>query len=94
MNWNPVTHPKCKYCGKEKSSHRAKSLNCPLGMKTRIGYTQYSNEQSYEPKQYKNNKISDVCQEFLNEGRIISHDPMTDDGETYHCSQCGLKLIS
>jgi len=91
-NWSLVTPPKCKHCGKDKGSHRAKSLGCPVGMKTRIGYTQYSNEQFYEPIKSKNEKKTDLCNSFLDEGRIISHDPVTEDGIEYYCSQCDVKL--
>ena len=32
---------KCKLCGKARGNHRAKTLECPSGAKTRIGYTQF-----------------------------------------------------
>jgi hypothetical protein len=35
---------KCKLCGKERGKHKAVTLQCPIGMKSRIGYTSYSNQ--------------------------------------------------
>lgn len=32
---------KCRHCKKVKGFHKADSLECPMGMKTRIGYTRY-----------------------------------------------------
>jgi hypothetical protein len=32
---------KCKNCGKIKDYHRAKTLECPSGTKTRIGYISF-----------------------------------------------------
>lgn len=34
----------------------------------------------------------EVCPEWLAEGRIIVHEFITDDGETYFCSQCSVML--
>ncbi len=48
MNLNPYLI-KCKHCKKVKGLHKARTLNCPEGTKTRIGYTSYS-EQTFEPK--------------------------------------------
>lgn len=33
---------KCKNCGKEEGFHKAKTKNCPMGRRTRIGYTMYA----------------------------------------------------
>lgn len=33
---------KCAYCGKTKGYHLAHTFNCPTGMKTRIGWTQFA----------------------------------------------------
>lgn len=35
---------KCKNCKKLKGHHKYKTMECPKGMKTRIGYTQYGPE--------------------------------------------------
>ncbi len=40
---------KCKNCGKLRGMHRAKTLECPTGSKTRIGYTSYSNTMTFTP---------------------------------------------
>ena len=32
---------KCMHCGKAKNMHRAFSLDCPTGKRTRIGYTTF-----------------------------------------------------
>lgn len=40
--------PKCKHCKKIKGLHQAKTLNCPLGSKTRIGYITFSKTQTFE----------------------------------------------
>lgn len=45
---------KCQLCKKEKGLHKAKTLNCPVGSKTRIGYT------SYHPTQVFTQKISEA----------------------------------
>lgn len=33
---------KCINCGKPRGEHQAKTLHCPQGSKTRIGYISYS----------------------------------------------------
>lgn len=32
---------RCKNCHKEKGSHKAKTFECPSGLKTRIGYIHF-----------------------------------------------------
>lgn len=45
---------KCKHCRKWKGEHRANTFECPVGSKTRIGYTQYGPDvYSPNPKQPK-----------------------------------------
>jgi hypothetical protein len=41
---------KCKNCGKAKGLHQAKTLACPCGSKSRIGYTSFSLTTTFEPK--------------------------------------------
>jgi hypothetical protein len=41
---------KCKNCGKAKGLHQAKTLACPSGSKSRIGYTSFSLTTTFEPK--------------------------------------------
>ena len=36
---------KCRHCGKAKNMHRAFSLDCPTGKRTRIGYTTFGPHQ-------------------------------------------------
>ena len=40
---------KCAHCGKIKGHHLAHTLNCPAGMKTRIGYTSFG-KTVFQPK--------------------------------------------
>jgi len=43
--------PKCKYCGKKKSDHLAKTANCPIGSKHKsVGYTSYHKSQTFKSK--------------------------------------------
>jgi len=37
-------------CKKNKDNHRAKDSACPIGTKTRIGYTSFHKTQKYYPK--------------------------------------------
>lgn len=40
LDGNPIVPmPKCKHCGKTRWDHRAKTLECPNGSKSRVGYT-------------------------------------------------------
>lgn len=39
---------KCKHCGKGKGVHKAQSLHCPVGMRTRVGYVQFHNRYTFE----------------------------------------------
>lgn len=41
---------KYKLCGKRRGEHKAASLHCPVGVKSRIGYTQYHNKNTYTPE--------------------------------------------
>jgi hypothetical protein len=41
---------KCKLCNKERGQHKAKTLECPVGKRTRIGHTTYSSDQTFVPK--------------------------------------------
>ncbi len=40
---------KCVHCGKAKNMHRAFTLDCPKGKRTRIGYATFGPEQ-FTPK--------------------------------------------
>lgn len=44
---------KCKHCGKSKGDHQAKSLHCPMGRKSRIGYITYDPNKTFESKSEK-----------------------------------------
>ena len=44
---------KCKHCKKIRGEHLAKTLNCPTGSKTRIGYTSFHPTQVYEKQESK-----------------------------------------
>lgn len=41
-------HP-CALCKKEKGNHRAETLECPKGLRTRVGYTRFGPER-FTPK--------------------------------------------
>jgi hypothetical protein len=47
---------KCKHCKKIKGEHQAKTLNCPAGMKTRIGHIQFHPENVFEPMKTRKKK--------------------------------------
>jgi hypothetical protein len=40
---------RCVLCRKTKGLHKAGTLHCPSGMKTRVGYVQYSATDRYTP---------------------------------------------
>jgi len=40
---------RCSLCHKTKGDHKAVSLHCPVGMKTRVGYVQFSATDTYTP---------------------------------------------
>jgi hypothetical protein len=42
----------CKNCGKRKYDHKAITLNCPVGSKTKIGYTSYHPDRVYKPGKF------------------------------------------
>lgn len=51
FNWsNPPKPVPCAICGKTRSQHKARTLNCPKGMKTRIGYLDFDDTNTYVPK--------------------------------------------
>lgn len=39
---------KCINCKKEKGLHKSNTYNCPIGLKTRIGYIHFSEEKVFE----------------------------------------------
>lgn len=41
---------KCKHCGKNYGDHKAHTLNCPKGRRTRIGYCQFEEKQVFEAR--------------------------------------------
>jgi len=45
---------KCKHCKKAKGNHQSKTLACPSGKKTKIGYIHYSSTQVFDPVISKN----------------------------------------
>jgi len=47
---------KCKNCGKIKGYHKAKTLACPTGKKSRIGYLSFSMTMTFEPVEDKGKK--------------------------------------
>jgi hypothetical protein len=49
FNFDRKPPVKCIHCGKDKGMHLAQTLNCPVGMKTRIGYTSFG-ETVFAPK--------------------------------------------
>ena len=44
-----MDHP-CALCKKPKGNHLHGTGNCPMGKKSKIGYTSYSNKDSFKPK--------------------------------------------
>lgn len=49
LDFGPKKKIKCIHCGKEKGVHLAHSFLCPIGSKTRIGYTTFG-KSSFEAK--------------------------------------------
>lgn len=41
---------KCVKCGKIRGEHQAKTLNCPTGSKTKIGYISFALLQKFQHK--------------------------------------------
>ena len=41
---------KCKNCGHSHGDHQARTNNCPVGKKSRIGYITYDPTKIFEPK--------------------------------------------
>lgn len=56
LNLNPTPIPKCKNCGKSRGDHHAGDFGCPMLMRTRIGYTHFSETVFYEPKRVNKKK--------------------------------------
>jgi hypothetical protein len=40
---------RCLLCKHRRGEHKALTLNCPMGKKTRIGWTTFNRNQVYEP---------------------------------------------
>ena len=47
---------KCNNCGKLYGDHQANTNNCPIGKKTKIGYTQYHKQKKFENNDEKDTK--------------------------------------
>lgn len=43
----------CVHCSKERGNHKAVSLHCPDGPRTRIGYLKYHAENTFTPAERK-----------------------------------------
>jgi len=43
----PEGQVRCALCRKPKGIHKAVTLHCPVGMKTRVGYVQFSATETY-----------------------------------------------
>lgn len=43
FNWDEAARKpvKCQHCRRERGQHRAHTLECPYGVKTRIGYLMF-----------------------------------------------------
>jgi hypothetical protein len=50
LNLNPEPEPVCKHCKKKWGLHKAHTLHCPIGSKSKIGYTQYHQSQAFEAR--------------------------------------------
>lgn len=50
---------RCKNCNKERGDHKAKTLECPAGPRTRIGYLRYTPDQFFEAKK-KRKKVEGI----------------------------------
>lgn len=47
LNFEGAAPPKCKQCGREKGSHKAKTLSCPIG---RGSFPSFSTATVYKPR--------------------------------------------
>ncbi len=51
LNGNPIVIVKCMHCGKVRGDHRAKTFQCPMGIRHRtLGYTTYHPTNVFTPK--------------------------------------------
>lgn len=70
----PRENRKCLNCNKPEFSHKAGTHNCPLGMKTRIGYTSYSPDKTFLAKPKKNITkaliVVDIQKDFCKGGSL------------------------
>lgn len=57
IDLNPPPPVKCKHCKKPKGEHRAKTFECPFGLKTSIGYTNFG-KTVFEPSRARKDKES------------------------------------
>lgn len=46
----------CKHCKKQRGYHQAKTLSCPVGSKTRIGYITFHPTQVFEARKSRKKK--------------------------------------
>jgi hypothetical protein len=52
---------RCAICRKEKGKHLAVTLHCPVGIKTRVGYVQFSTTECYTPVKKVSNEAKEIC---------------------------------
>lgn len=53
LDFDAKPPPRCKLCGRERGHHKAETLHCPTGMKTRIGYTSFHPTQTFKRREPK-----------------------------------------
>ena len=51
FNFSPEKPKKCANCGRLERMHRARTAECPIGQRTRVGYT------AYGPNVFKEKKV-------------------------------------
>lgn len=49
----------CKHCKKKRGNHQARTLACPVGGRSRIGYTAFHSTQVFEARKSRKKKDDD-----------------------------------
>lgn len=81
----------CALCGKRRGNHKAKTLHCPLGMKTRVGYTTFG-AGIFQPKVFKRRKRCSQCGKLEDAAALVSNVDCA--GITHHMHQQCLDMLA
>lgn len=56
---------KCALCNKERGAHKAKTLHCPFGTKTKVGYISYHPTDTFVPKKRRKSNVKSKTKQSL-----------------------------